>query len=162
MKKPFYLVLTVLIVFLSVSSCVNSDSSQPKESWLFVHTAEEAQILNSTTIVMPGTGDIFAFTDRPFRKHTYISGEAFASLWLDTIDNNFKADPPNAVLTWLDSEGIKEVEVIIIEARLAGKTITYTINDSTLIKKGAIGHACLFIDSGPRAALGHGNISREN
>jgi hypothetical protein len=66
------------------------------------------------------------------------------------------------VLTWLDSEGIKEVEVIIIEARLAGKTITYTINDSTLIKKGAIGHASLFIDSGPRAPLGHGNISREN
>jgi hypothetical protein len=49
-------------------------------------------------------------------------------------------------LTWVDGEGIKEVEVVITGVSLDGKTITYTISDSTVIKKGAIGHASLFID----------------
>jgi hypothetical protein len=89
MKKLIYLTLTLLIFVLSVLSCVNPDSSKSKDSWLFVHTAEKTQILNKTTIVMPGTRDIFAFTDRPFRKHTYITGEQFASLWDETGSNSF-------------------------------------------------------------------------
>ena len=75
MKKLIYLFLTVLIV-----SCNCNDTSNSKESWLFVHTADNAQVTNTTTIVMPVTNDIFAFTDRPYRKHIYMNSEKFASL----------------------------------------------------------------------------------
>ena len=35
---------------------------KPAEEWLFVHTADEAQVTNNTTIVMPVTRDIFAIS----------------------------------------------------------------------------------------------------
>ena len=68
---------------------------------------------------MPFTEDIFAFTDRPNREHKYISGDEFASYWNDYDDeNSFKLDPPNAVLTWVDADGVSEVEVVITDAIL--------------------------------------------
>ena len=82
---------------------------------------------NSTTIVIPLTGDIFAFTDRPNREYKYISGDEFASYWNDYDDeNSFKLDPPNAVLTWVDADGVEEVEVVITDAHFDGANIIYT------------------------------------
>ena len=70
---------------------------------------------------MPFTEDIFAFTDRPNREHKYISGDEFASYWNDYDDeNSFKLDPPNAVLTWVDADGVEEVEVVITDADFDG------------------------------------------
>jgi hypothetical protein len=57
---------------------------------------------------MPVTRDIFAFTDRPYRKHAYMTGEQFTSLWAKAGNNGFKTDPPNAVLTWVEGEDVKE------------------------------------------------------
>ena len=93
--------ISIIILSLMVSTLTFA------EEWLFVHTAEEAQVINNTTIVMPVTRDIFAFTDRPYRKHDYMTGEQFASLWADSGSDSFKADPPNAVLTWVEGEDVK-------------------------------------------------------
>ena len=141
MKKYIYLVLTVLIV-----SCNCNDTSNSKESWLFVHTADNAQVTNTTTIVIPVTNDIFAFTDSPHRDYVYMSGKQFASLWDETSENSFKTDPPNAVLTWMDGDEIKEVEVVITGASSDGDTITYTINDTSGVITGDITNVSLFVD----------------
>ena len=152
MKKLTYLVLTVLRVILLVSlayivvSCNFNDTSSSKESWLFVHTADNTQVTNTTTIMMPVTNDIFAFTDRPYRKHIYMNGEQFASLWSNDDTNSFKIDPPNAVLTWMDGDEIKEVEVVITDSDFDGDTITYTINDTSGIITGDITNVSLFVD----------------
>ena len=142
MKKLIYLFLGLLIV-----SCNCNDTSNSKESWLFVHTADNAQVTNTTTIVMPVTNDIFAFTDRPYRKHIYMNGEKFASLWSETSENSFKTDPPNAVLTWMDGGEIKEVEVVITGVSSDGDTITYTINDASEVITGDILNVSLFVDT---------------
>jgi hypothetical protein len=42
---------------------------------------------------MPVTRDIFAFTERSYRKHAYMSGEQFASMRDDAGGDSFKADP---------------------------------------------------------------------
>ena len=154
MKNTLLLLTLITLVF---SSCSTNEPSQPKEEWLFVHTAEGAQVLNSTSIVMPLMRDIFAFTDRPYRKHVYWYAEQFTSLWKDTISNSFKNDPPNAVLTWVDGKEIKELEVVITDAISDGRSITYTISDNAVIKKGNIEHASLFVDAvttySPRSSI---------
>ena len=81
MKKLIYLFLALLIFACS------SDTKKSNESWLFVHTADNAQVTN-TTIVMPMTNDIFSFTDRPYRKHLYMNGTQYASLWSNEETNN--------------------------------------------------------------------------
>ena len=116
---------SMAILSLVVSAFVFA-ADKPKEEWLFVHTAQEAQA-TSSTLVMPVSRDIFAFTDRPYRKHSYLTGDKFASLWSDSGSDSFKADPPNAVLTWIEAGAIKEVEVVIVNASSDGKNITYTL-----------------------------------
>ena len=124
----------ISIIILSLMACAFTFAEdKPAEEWLFVHTGEEAQVTNNTTIVMPVTRDIFAFTDRPYRKHAYMTGEQFASMWAKAGSNSFKTDPPNAVLTWVDGEDVKEAEVVITGASFDGNSITYNRKYSAIV-----------------------------
>ena len=148
MKKLVYLFLTVLIVGCSTDDDNSNDnSSDLQKEWLYTHTSLDATATNSTTIVMPLSGDIFAFTDRPYREHKYISGDEFASYWNDYDDeNSFKLDPPNAVLTWVDEDGVEEVEVVITDAHFDGTNMIYTIENTTIIANQSFEDVSLFVD----------------
>ncbi|MDB4114139.1 BspA family leucine-rich repeat surface protein [Flavobacteriaceae bacterium] len=148
MKKLLYLFLTVLIVGCSTDDDNNNDNSTDlQKEWLYTHTSLDATATNSTTIVMPLSGDIFAFTDRPYREHKYISGDEFASYWNDYDDeNSFKLDPPNAVLTWVDEDGVEEVEVVITDAHFDGTNMIYTIENTTITANQSFEDVSLFVD----------------
>ena len=74
MKKLSYLFLALLMLSCTTDDNNNVDNSNTLEKeWLYTHTALEATATSSTTIVMPFTEDIFAFTDRPNREHKYIN-----------------------------------------------------------------------------------------
>jgi hypothetical protein len=135
------------IIILSLMACTFTFAEDKHaEEWLFVHTADEAQVTNNTTIVMPVTRDIFAFTDRPYRKHAYMTGEQFASMWAKAGSDSFKTDPPNAVLTWIDGEDVKEAEVVITGASIDGNSITYTLKYSATIANRDLKSVSLFVD----------------
>ena len=137
----------ISIIILSLMACTFTFAEdKPAEEWLFVHTAEEAQVINATTIVMPVTRDVFAFTDRPYRKHGYMTGEQFVSLWADSGSNSFKADPPNAVLTWVDGEDVKEAELVITGASFDGESITYTRKHPATVQFSNLKGVSLFVD----------------
>jgi surface protein len=148
MKKLLYLFLTVLIVGCSSDDNNNDDNSNDlQKEWLYTHTALEATATSSTTIVIPFTEDIFAFTDRPNREFKYISGDEFASYWNDYDDaNSFKLDPPNAVLTWVDADGVSEVEVVITDANFDGNNMIYTIENTTITANQSFEDVSLFVD----------------
>jgi len=144
MKKLLYLFISTSIFLASCSK--DCATPEPQEEWLFVHTAVSAQILNATTIEMPVTNKILAFTDRPFRKQYYMTAQQYADLWTHSGENCFQEDPPNAVLTWVDGEEMKEVEVVITHAVSDSSTIIYTINDTSGVIAGDIMNASLFVD----------------
>ncbi|MDB2495152.1 BspA family leucine-rich repeat surface protein, partial [Flavobacteriaceae bacterium] len=88
-----------------------------------------------------------AFTDRPNREHKYISGDEFASYWNDYDDeNSFKLDPPNAVLTWVDTDGVSEVEVVITDVNFDGNNVIYTIENTTITANQSFEEVSLFVD----------------
>jgi hypothetical protein len=140
----------ISIIILSLMSCTFTfaEDKPAQEEWLFVHTADEAQVTNNTTIVMPVTRDVFAFTDRPYRKHAYMTGEQFASLWADSGSNSFKTDPPNAVLTWVEGEDVKEAEVVITGASIEGNSIAYTRKHQATVQYSNLKAVSLFVDAG--------------
>jgi len=144
MKKLTYLLLALIIVACSTDDNNNVDDTQAE--WLYVHTAIEANATNSTTLVIPFTEDIFAFTDRPNREHKYISAEEFVSYWSQDATNSFQFDPPNAVLTSVDDDGVAEVEVVIIGASTDGDNITYTIQSPKLTENATLQDVSLFVD----------------
>ena len=148
MKKLTYLFLALLMLSCTTDDNNNADNSNTLEKeWLYTHTALEATATSSTTIVMPFTEDIFAFTDRPNREYKYISGDEFASYWNDYDDeNSFKLDPPNAVLTWVDADGVSEVEVVITDANFDGNNVIYTIENTTITANQSFEDVSLFVD----------------
>ena len=138
--------LSLLISFTLFACSHEKEANNNEPEWLFVHTADSAQVLNKTTVLMPLSRDIFAFTDRPYRKHLYLNGEQFVSLWSEDSSNSFKADPPNAVLTWVDKEEVKELEVVITDANFDGNSVIYSIYDSLGPNLDSIEYVSLFID----------------
>jgi surface protein len=144
MKNLIYLFLGLLIVACSTDDDNNINDTQAE--WLYVHTAIEANATNSTTIVMPVTNDIFAFTDRPDREHKYISAEEFVSYWSEDATNSFQFDPPNAVLTSVNGDATAELEVVIIDASTDGDNITYTIQNPKLTENATFQDVSLFVD----------------
>jgi hypothetical protein len=139
--------ISIIILSLMASTFTFAEDKPAQEEWLFVHTADEAQVINTTTIVIPVTRDIFAFTDRPYRKHGYMTGEQFASLWADSGSDSFKADPPNAVLTWVDGEDVKEAELVITGASFDGDSITYTRKHPATVQFSNLKSVSLFVDT---------------
>ena len=104
------------------------EETKDKISWLFVQTAETAEVTSEDTLVMPVTREIFAFTDRPNRLHGYLNAHEFVAFWDE--GGTFKADPPNAVLTWVDADKkVHEAEVILTgaEVRMQGRAIAYAV-----------------------------------
>lgn len=100
-------------------------------------------------MIIPLTRDIFAFTDRPYRKHLYLNGKQYASLWSANENSSFKTDPPNAVLTWVDGDQVKELEVIITNTTFNDGNLTYVIKDNSGIVFGNIENVSLFVDPLP-------------
>jgi hypothetical protein len=112
---------------------------------------------SATTLVMPVTRDIFAFTDRPDRLHRYMNAHEFVSLWGE--GDTFKADPPNAVLTWVDGGEIKEAELLIISAETDSNhsEISYEVKlEAGELPAGTLDAVSLFVDS---VCSDHGGVS---
>ena len=147
MKLIQSLVAITAAVFFSTSAI--AEDAKPAE-WLFVHTAQTAEMTSDTTLVMPVTRDIFAFTDRPNRMHAYMNAHEYVSLWDEGEGDTFKADPPNAVLTWVDGDEMKEAELLIISAETVshGRGISYEVKlEAGEAPVGNIGFTSLFVDN---------------
>ena len=59
---------------------------------------------------------------------------------------NFYTDPPNAVLTWVDGDEVKELEVVITDADFDGDNIIYTVENSNLTANQSFEDVSLFVD----------------
>ena len=143
-------ILLALVMAMGTQGVAAEDAAKPAE-WLFVHTAETAEMTSATTLVMPVTRDIFAFTDRPNRMHAYMKAPQFVSLWDEGEGDTFKADPPNAVLTWVDGGEMKEAEVLITDAKVVGDVYGMAVQYSVKLEAGdtpvgKMGSASFFVD----------------
>lgn len=150
MTKSLNRAFALIAAFLISGSALAEDLENPS-NWLFVHTAQTAEITSETTLIVPLTREILAFSDRPNRMHGYLSGHAFVSLWSEGEGDSFSADPPNAVLTWRDEDGIREVVVVITRSEVEdyGRSIVYELAPGVSLP--AVGvqlkNISLFVDS---------------
>ena len=68
------------------------------------------------------------FSDRPQRVVGHLSAQQFVEEW-DKGENSFAADPPNAVLSFLDTDGETPDDAIVVikNPGLEGDRISYTV-----------------------------------
>ena len=124
--------LQIITLLALISACTNSDlTSEPNDKWMFAHMTSEGHIANKTTVIMPVTQDIIAFTDSPYQKHAEISGLEFISLLGDVRPTATRRHPNksrNAILSWLDGDQTREIRLVItdVEVDRGGKSIAST------------------------------------
>ena len=154
--------LAIVFSLMFTSSAIAEDA-KPAE-WLFVHTAASAEMTSDTTLVMPVTREIFMFTDRPKRQHRYMNAHEFVSLWDEGDGDTFKADPPNAVLTWVDGAEVKEAELLITNASVVGhgRSVAYEVKfEAGEAPGGDLSAVSLFVDGVPGICAGSALCLRE-
>ncbi len=150
------------------STTVNRVSERQLEriDALFVQSATGFSRGPGTVTLHGLTDSTVYFADRPRREIGHIPSHRFVELWGAGV-NSFAADPPNAVLSFLDEDGTAPDDVVIVlrEPRLKGETLTYSVEilDGTLPERS--GPCSLFIDVfgrplSPVSAAGAGRPKR--
>ena len=119
MAKTLAGVLAVSIAALLFAGCgskANSDTST-KESWLFsLQSAGTTSFDQSSNVLSMPVGNLVGFTDRPDRDIRALTPTNFAALWTNNSKDSFSADPPNASLTYWDSDANNAVaHTVIVE-----------------------------------------------
>ncbi|MEX0387245.1 hypothetical protein [Spiribacter onubensis] len=123
-KRLTALSAATLLTFMQVVSADENESE-----WLFVQTSQGIQTTDENALVVPFDREVFAFTDRPDRKHQYLNAHEFVSVWTESGDS-FEADPPNAILTWTEDGVVQELEIELLNAKVEdfGRTLLYELS----------------------------------
>ncbi|MEX0449768.1 hypothetical protein V6X63_08375 [Spiribacter sp. 221] len=124
MRKTISTAALAVAIFSTPS--YGADDQRPE--WLFVQGAENAQVIDSEAIVVPMEREIFAFTDRPERRHEHLNAHEFVSGW-EEGSNSFRVDPPNVVISWIEDGILKRQELVFMDASVLdrGRAIRYAI-----------------------------------
>lgn len=135
MKKTLAVVLAVSIAALLFASCGSNAKTDTttKESWLFsLQSGGTTGFDQSTGVLSVPVGNLVGFTDRPNRVTRALTPTEFAALWADRSDDSFNADPPNASLTYWDSDATTAVAHTAIVEITGNVTNTGNVLSMTL------------------------------
>ena len=117
------------------------------EESMFVQTAEGVTSDEGTLTLDGITPSTLYFSDRPQRVFGHMATTDFVELWGEG-DNSFEADPPNAVLAYLNpGDDVPEDAVVVIkEPALVGGALSYSIEVLEGLVPAKAGPVTLFID----------------
>ena len=153
MKHLFNNISTlVLLIFLtaSISSCEEKQKQTKEETpkeveFLLVQNADSVMLNDGQLRLKNIAPNTLYFSDRPDRIVGRITTQKYVNHW-SVGENNFKSDPPNAVLSVLEGGEVEDITVVLTQPRLEGADLVYNVDvldGSTSIVGGA---AALFID----------------
>lgn len=114
---------------------------------MYVQTAGAVGFSDSTLTLQGISPAVLFFADRPDREVGHVSWDEFVSEWGEG-ENSFAADPPNAVLTFLEpgDEVPEDVTMIIRDPELAGDAVSYSVDVLDGTPPTSAGPCSLFID----------------
>jgi len=114
---------------------------------MFVQSARGLTSSDGTVTFHELAHSTLFFADRPQRVVGHLSSKKFVDQWGEG-ENSFAADPPNAVVSFLENGDTppEEVTVVLRDPQLDGYNLTYKIDvlDGTL--PASSGPCSLFID----------------
>jgi hypothetical protein len=117
------------------------------EESMFVQTAQGVESAGGALTLHGITPSTLYFSDRPQRVVGHMKTADFVDLW-GAGDNSFEADPPNAVLSFLEpGADVPDDAVIVISApRLSDGELSYSIEVLEGEVPAHTGPVTLFID----------------
>ena len=117
------------------------------EQSMFVQTARGITSDGATLTLRDVTPSTLFFSDRPQRVVGHLTTTDFVELWGEG-DNSFEADPPNAVLSFVEPDAAAPTDAVVVIKKpiLKGGELSYSID----VLEGTVptnaGPVTLFID----------------
>jgi hypothetical protein len=139
--------LTASLVPLKATLGQSTSETTDRADFLFVQTAKTMSFDPATKkLTLSGISPVtLFFSDRPKRIAGNMTTEAFVPFW-STGSDSFLSDPPNADLSILEGNTLRQIVVVLQEPVLEGDSLTYTIEvvDGDMPTSG--NNASVFID----------------
>ena len=154
-----------LATVLAGSRLARAQSSDPsgKADFLFVQTASGMRFDAATSqLVLIGVSPVtLFFSDRPERIAGNMRTAAFVPFWSEG-KNSFLSDPPNADVSIIDGETLRQTVVVLQDPVLDGEDLAYTVEviDGDLPETGS--EVSVFIDiiGMPLSPVSFGGVRR--
>src|SRR5438552_5453034 len=130
-RRTLFATLPVFAAWLlSVKSALAQAAQEPPKQadFLFVQTAKGMSFDKSTSkLTLEGVSPITVmFSDRPERIAANMKTAAFVPFWSKGKDS-FLSDPPNADISLLESDQLRQIVAVLQDPVLQGDNLTYTI-----------------------------------
>jgi hypothetical protein len=120
--------LTVPALPLASATAQTAKEPAKQADFLFVQTAKGMRFDKSTNkLTLEGVSPItLFFSDRPERIAGNMKTTAFVPFW-STGKDSFLSDPPNADISILEGDQLRQVVAVLQAPALKGDTLTYTV-----------------------------------
>jgi len=132
-------------------SCVNGGVVTTVETEIveemFVQVAQGASSSGGTLTLIGLSPSTLYFSDRPKRVVGHMTTEQFVDGW-DVGDNSFASDPPNAVLSFVESGENRPEDCVVVlrNPTIDGDNLSYAIEELEGAVPVSTGACTLFID----------------
>ena len=154
--------LCILLVIIVVSAIIYFiyKKWRKEPSYLFVLQADSGELKSeddedyTLTLNHTHVNHVIVFTDRPYRKVTYMTADQLKDLW-SLGSNSFKSDPPNAVLM---AKGHKAQIIVLRGITVNNETVTFDVNLTDRIgslKNGLLENISLVVDNAGEVVDGY-------
>ncbi len=152
---------------LSVKSAFAQGAQEPPKQadFLFVQTAKGVMFDKSTgKPTLEGISPITVmFSDRPERVAANMKTAAFVPFWSKGKDS-FLSDPPNADISILEGNGLRQIVAVLQDPALQGDNLTYTVKvlQGEMPAKGADVSVFIDIIGMPLTPLSYAGVARRS
>ena len=147
LKKISFLLLTVAIATTAISCDQKQSKEAPSDDvdFLLVQNADGITLNDGVLTLKNIAATTLYFSDRPERIVGRVTTQEYVNHWA-VGDNNFKADPPNAVISMISETGAEDITVVLNNPRLEGTDLIYNVEVLDGSSNFTGGEAALFID----------------
>lgn len=138
------LFLTVLGFTFNASAQVFTVNDSGGPTYLYVLSGTSGK-MEGESLTISGMPSVVYFADSPSRIAGHMSVSDFSELWNGSSDS-FEADPPNAVLSVMDGDNVKNFVVELMNAEAKDNSVTFKIRILKGIPPKNFGSSSLFVD----------------
>jgi hypothetical protein len=128
---------------------------------LYVQNARAVTYQDGRLTLIDVSPMVIFFANRPYRVAGHVHMAEYLQDW-GNVQDSFKADPPNATLSFLNGDDMRSVPVELMNPRMQGADLVYDIHilEGKMPAKGGAGSLFIDIIGMPLTPLSYAGVAR--
>lgn len=128
---------------------------------LYVQNAREVTYKDGSLTLIDVSPMVLFFANRPYRLAGHVHISEYLQDW-GNVQDNFKDDPPNATLSFINGEDMSSVAVELMNPRIQGSDLVYDVKilEGDMPAKGGAGSLFIDIIGMPLTPVSYAGVAR--